>query len=477
MKGKVFMEGTIAQFLSKHHIQFTGQTFLVGVSGGPDSLALLHLFSNFAKFDHLNVAAIVVDHQLREESKDDVMYVKEICKDWDIPITSVQVDVGTYAKSNKKSIQVAARELRYEAYEETMEAIKADYLVLGHHGDDQVETLVMNVARAANSSSLLGIPFQRPFGRGTIIRPLLSVSKVDIYDYCSRHHLHPRIDASNEDTSYTRNNIRKNVIPLLKERNNLLHLTGQYLNETLIEDEQYLNILAKNVFDKVVTIDEPLNRVYIDIVKLIIYEKPLQRRVFRLTLDYLYQTNLPKSLSYKHEESFLIMLESQHNKRVYFPRNLMLEKSYDQIHFYFYHHKKTAHFRQEINQIPTTVLLPNGDQLEVSIVEEFPASANNSFVYATDEVVFPFIIRQREIGDRMSYKGLHGTKKLKDILIDEKIPRHQREQTYVLTDYQNEILWLIGMRKIDTPFKTSEKRSYLLFTYIHQAKTRGEPNA
>src|SRR5690625_2494977 len=459
------MKESVVHFLKRHHIQFKGRNILIGVSGGPDSIALLHMLSNYVKNEDAYIEAIIVNHQLREEAKKDIEYVREMCENVNVPVSSDVVDVYKYSKNKKVSIQVAARELRYKAFERKMREIKADYLVLGHHGDDQIETLIMNMARAANSSSLVGIPFQRPFSGGMIIRPLLSVSKAEINAYCDKYQLNPQIDASNEDTSYTRNDIRKNVIPKLRERNSLLHLTGQYLNETLMEDELFMVTKAKKAFEKLMFLNGKENIVKMDVRELKKYERPLQRRIYRLTLDYLYEEILPNSLSYKHEESFLQLINSEQNKVIDFPRYLRLEKSYSQLLFYFAKKKNdVGFFQKEIQEIPAEITLPNGDQLMVSYSEDLLNENKFSFILPFKSNVFSFIVRQRQAGDKMKYRGLQGTKKIKDILIDEKIPRREREHIYVLVGANNEILWLIGLRKSMVQFD-SEDKSYISFTY------------
>src|SRR5699024_10142460 len=129
---------------------------------------------------NIPLVAVTVNHQLRADAEDDVEYVRHLCDRWNIRLISATIDVLEYKQRHKVSTQVAARNLRYEVFANVMMEEEADYLALGHHGDDQIETLVMSLMRTTNLSGLMGIPYERPFNGGQIIRPLLAVSKEEI---------------------------------------------------------------------------------------------------------------------------------------------------------------------------------------------------------------------------------------------------------------------------------------------------------
>ncbi|MEI3604581.1 tRNA lysidine(34) synthetase TilS [Pseudogracilibacillus sp. SE30717A] len=462
------MKTKVLDFIVSHQLLDRGSTVLVGVSGGPDSMALLH-FLNSIKVDwNLNLCAVTVDHQLRKgDSEEDVEYVCKVCQEWNIPFVTAAVDVKSYKRNYKVSTQVAARKLRYGVFAEQMKLRKADYLALGHHGDDQIETLLMSLARTTNLSSLQGIPLRRDFCHGKIIRPLLSVTKEEIEQYCQENKIYPRIDATNEDTTYTRNDIRRSIVPKLKERNSRLHTTMQSLSESLQEDESFLISEAIKTVEKTIELDRNQKKATLDLPLFQEVPVPLQRRAYRLTLDYLYD-KVPEQLTYMHEDIFLNLLhEYTNNKVVHFPQNLFIERSYQKIYFYFQDKEKRSHdFNQTVDCIPACITLPNGAIVSISYIEK-PSTENQSkytFICNEDQLSFPLHIRTRLPGDRMRYEGLNGSKKIKDILIDEKIPRHEREDMYILTDSRNNILWLIGLRKAELP-ETNDHRRYILIEY------------
>lgn len=465
------VEEKVIPFMQKHHLIPKNKTVLVGVSGGPDSMALLHFFHANRQAWNMTLIAVTVDHQLRgESSKSDVQYVEAMCEKWDIPCVAVAVDVKEYKKTHKFSTQVAARTLRYKVFNEQMHLYHGDYLALGHHADDQVETMLMTWTRTTNIGSVRGIPVQRAFGRGMIIRPFLSVTKKEIETYCHTYDIQPKIDATNLDTYYTRNFVRANIVPLLKKQNTNIHKTVQQLSESLTEDEQFIMDKAKKAAQKVVQYkNENGKNVTMDIPLANHYPIALQRRIYRLILDYLYD-ELPENLSYTHEEIFLSLLKEEAGNQVLdFPKQLHIEKSYKQLLFYF-HQDKPIHrpFSYVIQNIPDTISLPNGNTISVMYTDEKAAcidhSVHNTYVCPPSDIQLPLHIRTRKPGDRMHYEGLQGTKKIKDILIDEKVPRSERASTYVLTDHTGKILWLVGLRKNNVINNQKNKR-YICVTY------------
>lgn len=253
------MQQKVAKFVKRHQQLQRNSTCLVGVSGGPDSMALLHFLHEISAEYNLRIIAVAIDHLLRgAESARDIEYVREVCEMWGIEFVSVRVDVAAYKREHKVGTQVAARTLRYEVYKEQAAHYKADYIALGHHGDDQIETIIMGVTRATNLQTVSGIPAKRPFFGAEIIRPFLCVTKREILDYCAQHDIHPRIDPSNLETAYTRNDIRANVVPLLKGRNHNLHRTMQSLSESLQEDEAFILKMASDYVEKhVILRDNP----------------------------------------------------------------------------------------------------------------------------------------------------------------------------------------------------------------------------
>lgn len=447
------MRNKVTEFMQRHQLLKEETTVLVGVSGGPDSMALLHFYVSIMDEWKLDVVAISLDHQLRgSQSKADLAYVEEVCRTWQIPFVASSADVRGYQLSHQVSTQVAAREVRYQFFKQQMEKFEADYLALGHHGDDQLETMLMSFARSTSTTALSGIPVKRKFSTGFIVRPFLCLSKVEIMKYCKDHRIQPRIDPSNEDETYTRNYFRKQIIPLIKEKNSNIHTTVQRLSESLQEDEKYLQKQAKQLLESLVTFNENHTQATFMIREFKSHSVSLQRRVYHLILNYLYGDTLPKNLSYTHEDIFFSILEhDEGHMQVDFPNQLTINRCYDKVAFQFNGADATDTSFHYTLHVPGVVMLPDGSRLTATYQQSPDFQRKNSFVLQANNTALPLYVRTRKPGDRMSWKGLKGRKKIKDIFIDEKIPRDQRDTWPIVTDHDGEIIWLVGLRKKQMP--------------------------
>ncbi|WP_373894558.1 tRNA lysidine(34) synthetase TilS [Virgibacillus sp. CBA3643] len=460
------MKSSVTAFIRKNQLVTSGATVLVGVSGGPDSMALLHFLCSIREEWELRLIAISIDHQLRDaQSQTDLDYVRAMCDRWDIPFIGASLDVPAYKQDKQMGTQIAAREMRYQFFAEQMEKQEADYLALGHHGDDQVETMVMGLVRSANSSDFSGIPVKRDFATGSIIRPFLGVTKDEINAYVEARDIIPRIDPTNNETVYTRNFFRKKVIPLLKEKNSNIHTTVQHLSETLSEDEQYLREQADKGFKEIVEVDEerPFAEFEIDMFQA--QHSALQRRIFHLILNYLYD-RLPKDLSYVHEEQFFALLQSgKGNVQIDFPAHLKLEKVYGKLMFYFFMQERVHHpSYYKTLEVPGRIDFPDGSVVTAVYSNTYHGQHKYSYFCNSEEIALPLHIRTRLAGDRMRWKGLAGSKKLKDIFIDAKVPKRDRATWPVLTDNNGVILWLIGLKK-GQPDSQKSNTSYIQINY------------
>ncbi|GGK01164.1 tRNA(Ile)-lysidine synthase [Lentibacillus kapialis] len=461
------MENIVRAFIKRHQLIKEHSTIMVAVSGGPDSMALLHFFWNLREEWHLRLMAISVDHQLRsEESLEDLEYVKAFCRERDIMFIGTSLDVPAYKQEWKMGTQVAARDLRYQFFGDQMMLYGADCLALGHHGDDQTETMVMGLVNSASAKSLRGMPLERDFASGKIIRPFLCVTKESIEHYCREHAIIPRRDPSNNELTYTRNYFRNKVLPLLKDKNPNLHQTTRHLSCSLQEDEKFLEQEAEKMAKQTVIFDDQNTVVHLNIQTFLSYPRSLQRRVFHLILNYLYN-DIPKKISYVHEEQFLTMLNANHGStRIDFPECLKLERSYQHMAFYFKNEQNSSFFYHMMIELPGETVLPDGMTLSAEITGR--PRMKDDFIYVCDQeaVALPLHIRTRKPGDRLRWKGLNGSKKVKDIFIDAKIPLHTRDTWPVITDNNDNVLWLAGLKK-GLPPKQADTGTYIQLSFKH----------
>ncbi|WP_028781794.1 tRNA lysidine(34) synthetase TilS [Thalassobacillus devorans] len=459
------MKTAVDSFMERFQMLKPEQTVLVAVSGGPDSMALLHYFKTIRKQWKLRVSAVSVDHGLRgEDSVQDLKYVEEMCRKWNIEFIGTSVDVNTYKKQHQLNTQQAARILRYRFFRRQMEEKKADVLALGHHGDDQAETIVMRLVRGTSPAGLTGIPVTREFAGGKIIRPFLGVSKEAILNYCENHHIEPREDASNQDTKYTRNYFRHRILPLLKEENPKLTEHLWKLSQVIKDDQEYLNTEAKKLLDQGVTLEENPKSVSFNISAFKASPIALQRRSFHLILNYLYDEN-SEDFSYIHEEQFFDFLTRDiANAELDWPGGLRLRRNYERITLHFGNTEKPVPYRSTLD-IGDTYRLPDGSELSAKVVSGYHLPEDTcTFTCDLTHVELPLIIRTRRAGDRMTWKGMEGSKKIKDIFIDQKVPKELRDSWPVITDQTGKILWLVGLKK-GTGFESERPEEWLQIRY------------
>jgi tRNA(Ile)-lysidine synthase len=438
-------EKAIRNFIKENQLIEKGDTLLVGVSGGPDSLSLLHFFHHSRKEYDISIEAVHVDHMFRgKESYEDLKFVEGVCDKYNIPFHHKRINISEKMKHRKGSLQESARHFRYSFFQEVMSSSNANKLVLGHHGDDQIETILMRLTRGSSGMSRAGIPIKRPFANGLIIRPLLSMNKKIIEEYCESYGLVPRRDPSNNKNDYTRNRFRNRVLPFLKEENPLVHEQFQKFSKEILEDELFLQELTlkklNNIWNKLG------NKVSIDIIRFDEMPLPLQRRSIHLILNYLYK-DVPSSLTFVHTKEILEMIHKQGPTiTIDLPEGLKFTRSYQEGIF---------HFESLYNVEPFFYIVEEGK--EVELPNQASIMANRSRILHYDDlyimkikeesVSLPIIVRSRQPGDRMKIKGLNGTKKVKDIFIDEKVPLHLRDQWPIVQDSNGVILWIPGLKK------------------------------
>ena len=460
------LETKVKAFLKHQGFDLASKKIVIGVSGGPDSLALLHYLLAEKEKQGISLVVAHVDHMFRgQESLEDAMFVKNFCEQNGIPFEMTRVNVPEIMEITGKSSQIAARDVRYEFFLKIMEKYHYPFLALAHHGDDQMETLLMRMTRGSTGLARAGIPFTRPFYKGTIFRPFLGLERADIQEYCEKHFLSPRIDPSNEKGIYSRNRYRKVVIPFLKKENPLAHEHFQRFSEEITSDEMFLQELTVQQMKTVITKKEE-SKITIDLKHFLEVPLPLQRRGIQLILNYLYKEK-PASLSALHiDQVFFIIQHPQPSGQLDFPNGLKVTRSYNSLSFQF--QSIEAHeYHFEMTE-PGVINLPNGGEISsIYVTEERELSAANANIalFSVSSIKWPIIIRSRKIGDRMTIKGMEGSRKLKSIFIDGKVPVQERNMWPVLTDKEGCILWLPGLKKSSFEGIDESVQQYILFTY------------
>lgn len=456
------LEERARQAINKYGLIKQDERLLIGVSGGADSMALLHFLCSLRKEYNLQLVVAHVDHMFRgQQSYEDYLFVEKYCAEWDVVFAGTRIDVPAYISKTGKSSQVASREARYKFYEEVMRKYRIHKLVLAHHGDDQIETILMRLTRGASGEARAGIQMKRTFREHEIIRPFLFADKDDIEDYCQKYGIAYRLDESNLKPVYARNRYRMQVLPFLKKENAQVHEHFQRFSEDLLEDEAFLNSLANERLKALVLKKD--NEVKISIEAFLQTPKPLQRRCIHLILNYLYFER-QEDLSATHIESMITLFQSSHpSGEIHLPAGLKVIKSYDEGIFTF-RQKDSEPYSYTIH-IPGEVVLPNGRKITASANQSVEEKSNNFFIANLEDIHLPLTVRTRNNGDRMKVKGLNGSRKVKDIFIDKKIPVTERASWPIVEDAGGEIIWVPGLSKSDKE-AVKESKSFITLKYV-----------
>lgn len=251
-KTKRNIEKIVEECIDKNNLLKHGDNLLVAVSGGPDSVALLNILYKLKEKYNIKLSVAHVNHMIREESKEEKEYVKQICKNMNIDMFYLEKDVIKLADELTIGVESAGRKVRYEFFEKVANTINADKIAIAHNLDDNVETIFMNLIRGTGLKGLTGIEYES----GKLIRPLLDVKKEEVMEYSEKHDLDPRIDYTNFQDVYIRNKIRLNLLKTLKEEYNPNILDSVIRMKNILKDEEdflkeYVdNLLEENIIKR-----------------------------------------------------------------------------------------------------------------------------------------------------------------------------------------------------------------------------------
>lgn len=455
--------------IEKYKMLEKGDGVVIGVSGGPDSLCLLHLLYNLKDEMGLSLYVAHVNHKIRgEEAEDDALFVERICADWGIPFYLKEVDIPFLSKKYGMSSEELGRKARYEFFYDVMREVRANRIAVAQNLNDQAETVLMRLIRGTGIRGLLGIP---PV-IGNVIRPLIEVSREEIEEYLRVHGLEPRMDSTNCQPIYTRNKIRLELIPyLIREFNPNIIETISRIAEILREDEDFMETEAEKLLKKVVSFSpgraevniEPFSEIHI----------ALKRRVLRDIIKRL--TGDIFGFEFRHINMMLdFFINSDTGESLDLPKNLKMLREYHKMMIYNKDlEEKSFSFSYPLN-IPGDTYIPElGAKIEACIfsIDRLSSIEINTFsqVFDYEKIGGRLYVRSRRPGDFIRPSGMKGTKKLKEFFIDEKIPKIKRNKIPLIA-VENEIVWIIGKR-ISESFRVDENtREILHIKYEKGAK-------
>ena len=420
------MKDLLLTSIKKKNLFTKNQTIIIAVSGGVDSMVLLDILSKIHNPNKLVIAHI--NHKKRIESDDEYEAIKEIAKKYKVPFEGY-----TFIHKNKNNFQAEARKARYQFFFGLAMKYSAETIITAHHLDDQIETIFMRITRGSSFSGYSGMKSRIKNRNYEIVRPFLDVPKDKLYEYANKYNITYFEDESNKDDTYTRNRFRHQLIPLLKEENPMFF-------EKMIQFTQYMEN-TDDVLDK--ACDQFMKKYYmyttIPIQPFNNLDRMIQIKVLERVINK--STGDSVEISYKQYQTIIELTKSKQPNQFYALGNKYeWIKEYDV--FYIDKIKKTTPINIEVTS--TGEYFVDDNISFIFTFEKLEHNHRNYYELCYNEKVFPLYLRNRANGDRLKLND--GTKKVKDVLIDQKIPLSKRDKLILLSD-QERVYWIVGVKK------------------------------
>lgn len=453
---------SVRKYIIDNELIDFGESVLVALSGGPDSVCLLHVLYKLKKELNINLGAIHINHLLRRDSAyKDEEYVVDLCKSLNVECYVKRININDIAKEKSISLEMAGREQRYKAFEDIKKEFGYDKVAVAHNANDQAETLMMRIMRGTGLEGLTGIRCKRD---GGIVRPILFLSRDKIEEYCNENKLVPRIDTSNFEKNYNRNKVRLDILPYMKENfNKDIVETLNRMALLLQSDDEYLQEQSINAYRKYCVNDE--NTIKIS-KKIFSQEKEsIFTRVIKIVFKEV--SNSHQNFEMKHIYEVVNLNKKPAGKKINLTNGVIVENSYNDITFGRDHKVNNFQKIEEIDLLKSDI--PKNidyDVYEVSFqlldVKNNIEFSNNDLIkyFDYDKIEEEISIRHRKDGDKIRPLGMVGSKKIKDIFINLKVPREERDRIPILV-FDSKVAWVVGY-KVSEEFKTTKDTKKLL---------------
>lgn len=416
-------------------------TIVIGLSGGPDSMCLLDIIKSLNK--NIKIVCAHINHNIRKESFEEQKFIEDYCQKNELIFETTTFD----KKSEDQDYnELELREKRYNYFETIIKKYNAKYLFTAHHGDDLVETILMRISRGSNLKGYTGFQVETKKKNYKVIKPLIFLTKEDINTYNEERNIPYVLDKTNDEDNYTRNRYRHNVLPFLKGENQNIHLKYLKFSRELLTYYEYV--------DKVVNkeIDKRFEKNTLDIEGFSRLDKLIQTKIIEYILDTNYIDNL-YLVSDKHVNLILNIIDNpKPNLEINLPDNLHITKSYNILKI-----TRNKKSNEEYNiPIIEETLLPNGKTIK--IIKQTESNSNFYIRLNSKELTLPLYVRTRKEGDKMIVKNMDSPKKVKDIFINSKLSKEERDTQPIVVDKEGNIIWLPGIKK--SKFDKAKNENY-----------------
>ena len=422
------------------NLNIKSEYVVAAISGGPDSMYLLETLQGL----NFKIVVAHVHHNLRKDSDHEAIKVEEYCKTHNLIFEFKKIDKYPEGKFSEE----IARKIRYNFFDELMEKYNSDTLFTAHHGDDQVETILMRLTRGSSLKGYAGIETISRDRGYKIVRPLINITKKDIIKYLDKKNIWYAVDKSNTDLKYTRNRYRNKILPELKKENQKIHHKFQEFSDKVLLAHNYIKKHANIHYSKIVQ-DNELN-----IFEFNRLDKILKYYILEEYLKAIYGEKI-NLISTKHINIIITKISQTRNISFDLPYNKKAIIEYNSFKVTDLYKKNK--YSYEFNE---NVELPNGKSIYID--NNTTLTSNYVIHLNSKEIKLPFVVRTREDGDSMIVKNMSGRKKINDIFIDSKIPKEKRDIQPIVLDSSGEIIWIPGIKKSHLDRKKEEKYDIIL---------------
>ena len=457
------MENKVLNYIKENKMIKAGETVVVGVSGGADSVCLLHMLSKHREMLDIKLVVVHIHHGIRGESADrDAAFVEDMCKKEGVPFFLYKYKVPELAKEKGMSEEEAGRYARYEAFNKCLADNSADSsgkIAVAHNKDDLAETMLFNLIRGAGVKGLKGIT---PV-RDNVIRPVLCLERCEIEEYIKANDLTYIVDETNLTEEYTRNKIRLSIMPQIKESINeqvVSHMEVTASNLALIDD--YMESQCEIEMSRMVR--QKGNGLFMEAAGVNGLHKAMQGYLVKKCI---YQVaGKAKDIASVHINSVLRLFGMNVGKKVNLPYEMIAVKEYDGVYIYISKEDNNSE-RKEMYAVDIDGLgkyFYNDGNVEATLHIEEDIYTDSLFIeneytkwIQCDIMKFDLQLRTRRLGDYIIVDDKGSKKKLKDFFIDKKIPKEERDNILLLAN-GDEIIWIVGYR-LNYRYRVSDEHS------------------
>lgn len=457
------MKSRFREYILQNKLIEPGDSIVIGVSGGADSVCLLSLLNGLSSEMDLTLVAVYVNHGVRgQEAEDDGQFVKSLCTRMDVAYRIFSVNAPAEAEKTKRSVEEAGRILRYEIFEEVRRDSSAGKIAVAHNKNDSAETVLFNLFRGTGIKGMTGI---RPL-RDKIIRPLLFLERGEIEEYLNQEGLDFRTDRTNLETEYIRNKIRLKLLPVITEEINA-QVVGHIaeLADDINELEEYLTSRTKRAYSESVEFAE--GTVFIKKANFEKQDKIFQNRIIRSAISEL--TDYLKDISRRNIEEVSCLFEKEVGKKISLPNGLQAQRTYEGIKIHKSDENKAGKpnaFCLELDGQGEFLLGKDKGKITIRIINEkinIEKLRENHYTkyFDYDKIRGNLHVRSRQEGDYFTINPDNKRKKIKTYFIDCKVPRQDRESVLLLAK-DSHILWIIGRDRVSEFYKVTENTNTIL---------------